>query len=115
MDGHVPAFEALEASAALSHNDTLVITTACRVSKLLMQSAHPALPSIPSFSWSQVIIQHEAQFTILKSFYFASRSMPLRLATWPDRDHLRSPRRPSGLSTRAITAQRRVLMHPPHV
>ena len=52
----------------------------------LCQSAHPALPSIPSFSWSQVIIQHEAQFTILKSFYFASppvRSMHFALQHGP--------------------------------
>jgi len=116
--GYVPAFEALEASAALSHNAPSLSSLHAASVSYLCQSAHPALPNIPSFSWSQVIIQHEAQFTILKSFYFASlpcRSMPLRLATWPDRDRPRSPRRPSGLSTRAITAQRHVPMRPPHV
>lgn len=39
--GMSPTFEAPEASAALSHNDTLVITTARRVSKLLMPVRSP--------------------------------------------------------------------------
>src|SRR6266704_1619266 len=112
--GNVPAFEAL---MLVLHLATTTPSLSPQHAASVSYLCSPLIPRCLIFLESS---HHSTRSTVHhpKSFYFASppcRSMPLRLATWPDRDRPRIPRRPSGLSTRAITAQRRVLLRRPHV